>query len=59
MPRCLQQPVHNGLSKTIRGKSLRIDFGDAFIIEFPQDRIQMSGNAVSISASDFTEDCSG
>ena len=46
MPRRLQQPVHNSLSETIRGKSLRIDFGDTFIIEFSQDRIQMSGNAV-------------
>lgn len=48
MPRRLQQPVHNSLSETIRGKSLRIDFGDTFIIEFSQDRIQMSGNAVFI-----------
>lgn len=50
MPRRLQQPVHNSLSETIRGKSLRIDFGDTFIIEFSQDRIQMSGNAVFIPA---------
>ena len=42
MPRRLQQPVHNSLSETIRGKSLRIDFGDTFIIEFSQNRIQTS-----------------
>ncbi len=48
MPRCFQQSVHNGLTKALRGKSLGIDLCHTFIIEFSQDRIQMSGDAVLI-----------